>query len=139
MLHLIDSPDDPRLGPYTELRDRHLRRDHNLFVAESEFVVRRLLASACLVRSVLATAGRAEALAALRPDVDVFSASPSLMQAVIGFPFHRGVVALGERPGATAWPTPFRRALVIEDLTDVDNLGALLREQHGLRLIAATR
>ena len=127
MIHLVTDPADPRLAPYRELRDRHLRRSNGLFVAESELVVRRLLGSALRVHSVFATMSRAEILAPLRPDVDVFAADPALMKQIVGFPFHRGVLALGERPTGVTLPAKLTRVLVIEDITDVDNLGSLVR------------
>jgi tRNA G18 (ribose-2'-O)-methylase SpoU len=127
MLEYIVDPEDPRLAPYREIRDRHLRRGTGLFIAESELVVRRLLSSPLRVHSVLASSARAADLAALRPEASVLAAEPTLLKQVVGFPFHRGVLGLGYRPENVVAPAVVRRALVIEDLTDVDNLGSLMR------------
>lgn len=127
MIYRIINATDSRVALYGELRDRHLRRPSGLFVAESELVVRRLLHSSLAIHSVFTCEGRAESLAALRPDVDVFAASPEVMKHVVGFPFHRGVLALGTRPHTPELPSTCARILVIEDITDVDNLGSLLR------------
>ena len=127
MIHQITTATDPRVALYGELRDRHLRRPAGLFVAESELVVRRLLQSALEVHSVFTSESRAEALAALRPDIDIFAATPEMMKHIVGFPFHRGVLALGTRPATPELPANCARLLVIEDITDVDNLGSLIR------------
>jgi tRNA G18 (ribose-2'-O)-methylase SpoU len=128
MLHLVTDLDDPRLAFYREVKDRHLRAGVGLFVAESELVVRRLLESPLRVHSVLAVPAKAEALAALRPDVDVYAGAAPVLHRIVGFPFHRGVLALGWRPAEPPWPDQAQRTLVIEDITDVDNLGALMRD-----------
>jgi tRNA G18 (ribose-2'-O)-methylase SpoU len=57
----------------------------------------------------------------------VLAVVPAVIKQVVGFPFHRGVLALGERPENPVMPAAARRVLVLEDLTDVDNLGALMR------------
>ena len=46
---------------------------------------------------------------------------------IAGFHVHRGCLAVGERPAELAAPPGARLLVVLEDLTDVDNLGALAR------------
>ncbi len=41
---LLDSIDDPRLKPYRNLKDRELARLGGRFIAESDLIVRRLVA-----------------------------------------------------------------------------------------------
>ena len=45
MIIPVDSLDDPRLAHYRGLKDRDLARTGELFIAEGDYVVRRLLAS----------------------------------------------------------------------------------------------
>ena len=63
----IDTPGDPRLAPYRDLRTRGAGRRDGLFVAESREVVRQLLAGTRFrVHSVLLTpAGHASLAAAV--------------------------------------------------------------------------
>ena len=83
-------------------------RGRGLFVAEGRLAVERLLASRFRARSLLvidtALDGLAPALAAggdeRRPDVYV--ADSAQLRLVTGFRFHRGCLALGERPRAVA-------------------------------------
>jgi tRNA G18 (ribose-2'-O)-methylase SpoU len=124
---------DPRLDPYRQLKERRLNEEGGLFVAESELVVRKLLASGLAVRSVLLTAPRLPALAdVLRPEVPVLVAPPRLLDQVTGFHVHRGCLAVGERPAAAMVPPAARAVVVLEDLVDVDNLGAITRSAVAL-------
>jgi len=126
-LELAD-PDDPRLADYRQLKERHLNAEGGRFVAESERVVRRLVASNLTVRSVLLTPPRLATLAdALTGAFPVFVAPQAVLDAVAGFHVHRGCLAIGERPPPAPLPRGARALVVAEDLTDVDNLGALAR------------
>jgi tRNA G18 (ribose-2'-O)-methylase SpoU len=130
----VTDADDPRLADYRALKERHLNEGGGRFVAESERVVRRLLASALEVRSVLVTPPRLRALeealdapraSSARPEIYV--ATQAVVDAIAGFHVHRGCLAIGERPAARALPAGARGVVVLEDLVDVDNLGAIAR------------
>jgi tRNA G18 (ribose-2'-O)-methylase SpoU len=124
---------DPRLDPYRQLKERRLNEQGGLFIAESELVVRKLLASALPVHSVLLTAPRLHALQdVLRPEVPVLVAPQPLLDQVTGFHVHRGCLAVGERPAGARIPPAARSVVVLEDLVDVDNLGALARSAAAL-------
>ncbi len=92
-------------------------------------MVRKLLGSGLEVCSVLATETRLRALAdVLRPEnYPVYQAPQALLDAVTGFHVHRGCLAIGERPQAATVPAHARTVVVLEDLVDVDNLGASVR------------
>jgi tRNA G18 (ribose-2'-O)-methylase SpoU len=125
----IDDAGDPRLGDYRQLKEHRLAHESGRFVAESERVVRRLIASGLGVQSVLVTAPRlatlADALAGA--PFPVYLASQAVMDGVAGFHVHRGCLAIGTRPPAARLPAGARAVVVLEDLTDVDNLGAIAR------------
>lgn len=136
----IDSPADPRVADYANLRDRQLAAGAGLgdrpgvFLAEGELVVRTLIDSGRRVRSVLITPTRLEsmrdAIERLPAEVPVYLAGPGVMDGVVGFHIHRGVLAAGER-----WPEPTlaevlaraTRVLVLEGLANHDNVGGLFR------------
>jgi tRNA G18 (ribose-2'-O)-methylase SpoU len=124
----IDDVDDPRLADYRELKERRLDAQSGRFVAESERVVRRLLGSGLRVCSVLLTAPRLATLAdALDGSYPVYLASQEQLDRIAGFHVHRGCLAVGERPAPAPLPRDARALVVLEDLTDVDNLGAIAR------------
>jgi tRNA G18 (ribose-2'-O)-methylase SpoU len=124
----VSDPDDPRLADYRQLKERDLARLTGRFVAESERVVRRLLASDLRVWSVLVSAPR---LAAMHDALDgpfpVYLATQPVIDAIAGFHVHRGCLAIGERPPPRPLPDAARALVVLEDLVDVDNLGAMVR------------
>jgi tRNA G18 (ribose-2'-O)-methylase SpoU len=124
----VADPEDPRLADYRRLTERQLNAEGGRFVAESERVVRRLIGSGLTVHSVLLTPPRLATLAdALAGPFPVFVAAQPLLDAVAGFHVHRGCLAIGERPAPAPLPPDARAVVVAEDLTDVDNLGALAR------------
>jgi len=120
--------DDPRVADYRRLKERWLNAEGGRFVAESERVVRRLVGSGLRVHSVLMTAPRLATLAdALGGPFPVYLAPQELLDRIAGFHVHRGCLAIGERPAAAQIPDGARTLVVLEDLTDVDNLGAIAR------------
>lgn len=131
----LEHLDDPRLEPYRALSDRRLWRRENLFVAEGRLVLERLLALGTFrVRSVLlgaaAHAALAPTLARLDPGVPVYVTSRDELEELTGHDFHRGCLALVERPA----PLPperllddERRVVVLEGVADADNVGSVFR------------
>lgn len=126
-IDILDA-DDPRVADYRQLKERWLNAEGGRFVAESERVVRRLVGSGLGVHSALMTAPRLATLAdALGGPFPVYLAPPELLDRIAGFHVHRGCLAIGARPAAAQIPDGARTLVVLEDLTDVDNLGAIAR------------
>jgi tRNA G18 (ribose-2'-O)-methylase SpoU len=97
-LILVQSIDDPRLACYRQLNERNLTRQSGLFIAEGEKVVERLIGSPFEVASILAEPAYAMRYAVRLPSATpVYVATQELLEATIGFNFHRGVVACGRR------------------------------------------
>jgi tRNA G18 (ribose-2'-O)-methylase SpoU len=125
---------DP-LDDYRALNDpatrRQLERRGGYFVVEGLLGLEALLESRYPVRSVLATERRADRVAVLvagraplivRPDAEV--------AAVAGFDVHRGVLAAADRlplPGAADIVSGADLVVVVEGLSDHENVGALFR------------
>jgi len=99
----VTGADDPAVQLFANLRDRDLHRSgEGLFVAEGEVVVRVLATrSRFRVRSLLVDERRVASLedviAALGPEVPVHVAPQKVLDTIVGFPIHRGILALGER------------------------------------------
>ena len=132
----IDDPADMRLSDYVGLSDPQLRRrveiERGFFVAESPLVVRALLRSGRIVRSVLLTPAQHDALepALAGLAAPVYVAPPEILRQVVGFDLHRGAVASAERwlvPDPSAVLGSARRVAVLEKLTDHENLGGVFR------------
>ena len=106
----VSDAGDPRLSDYREIRDRPLAQDSGKFVAESAEVVRRLLESRLEVRSLLLSRSVLPRLRdLLRPGVPTFIVDDALVRALVGFPFHRGALAIGVRPTQLELPASLRR------------------------------
>jgi tRNA G18 (ribose-2'-O)-methylase SpoU len=130
----VASVDDSRLDEYRNVPDPELLRTHGVFVAEGRHVVRRLLTeSRFTTRSILLTPSAAESLADRLPHLDaipVFVVSQHAMNAITGFNIHRGCLAIGERPLLPSWPSlarEARRLVVLEHVSNADNVGAIFR------------
>ena len=134
----ITDPDDPRIEAYRAVRERDLAGRENRFVAEGEVVLRVLLRqSRFSVESLLLSEGRIEGLRdvtdGLPEAVPVYAASRQVMDAIVGFPIHRGVLAVAHRaPLPTAEELlaglPERALLVgLVGLANHDNVGGIFR------------
>jgi tRNA G18 (ribose-2'-O)-methylase SpoU len=120
---------DPRIADYRHLKDRDLSAEGGRFIAESERVVRRLLTSGLVTHSILLTPTRFESLKPALDDATcpVFIAAQGLLNEIAGFKVHRGCLAVGQRPSTAALPKNATTIVVLEDLVDADNLGAIVR------------
>lgn len=141
----IDDPGDDRLDDYRELPDpaaRRRRERDELFVAEGATAVERLLATDHRVRSVLVTPARLTGLRAVldRAAVPVYVAAPDVLNAVVGFDLHRGVIAAADRRPAPTIDKVLagaRSVAVLEGLNDPENLGAIARSARALGIDGA--
>lgn len=132
---VVTDPADPRVAAYRDLKDAARRRAGS-FIAESELVIRRLLLSRFPMASALLTPQRFDRLrAALPAAVPVFVAEQPVLDALVGFPLHRGALALAERgelPAVADVLLGARVVVVLEDVVDPDNVGAVFRHVAGL-------
>jgi tRNA G18 (ribose-2'-O)-methylase SpoU len=132
MIHWIELPDDPRLDPYRQVGDPARLRADGLFVAEGRLVVARLLAKPDFpLRSILVTPAALQAMRAelLAAPCDTCVCDPRMLQAITGFNFHRGCLALAERASGVPPDELFggRLLLGIERVGNPDNIGGLFR------------
>lgn len=132
----VEDPADPRLADYRDLRDVQLRKslesEHGLFIAEGEKVVRRALEAGFEPRSFLMAERWLEGLADLlaRTDAPCYVLSEALAEEVTGFHVHRGALASVHRrpqPDLDTVLADARAVLVLEDVVDHTNVGAIFR------------
>ncbi len=99
----ITDLNDPRIAIYRSLKATNQTRRLGQFVVEGEKLVARLLASRFPAVSVLVTDRHEPRLATRIPDaVPTYVVPHELVDSIVGFPFHRGVLACGQsRP----WPS----------------------------------
>lgn len=139
----VTDPADPRIADYVGLTDVVRRTKHEpaigFFLAEGELVMRRAARAGYRPRSLLIADNRdlpAE-LAAL--DCPTYVATYDVLQAVTGFDVHRGALAsFGRKPLPTAQEVlaAATRVVVLEDVNNHTNLGAVFRSAAGLGMDA---
>jgi len=134
----LDDPDDPRIDAYRDIRERDLVGRQGRFVAEGETVL-RVLAGQDRHRplSVLIAEKRREKLAPifdqLADDVPVYLADQAVLDVIVGYELHRGILALAEKapavaPDALLAGLPERAlVLVLVGIGNHDNMGGLFR------------
>ena len=131
----LERPADPRVAEYRDVPEPELIRARGLFVAEGRLVVRRLIDEGRYgVRSLLLSeAARRDLepwLSRLDPDVPVYICAADLFLDMTGFDFHRGCLALVQRPPASPLDDVLRDArlaVALEDVTNADNVGGVFR------------
>ena len=137
----ITSLDAPELEPYRTMRRSEEHRHRQIFVAEGEKVVRRLLESSLPVVSVILPEKWMQEYRPLlerRPEViTAYLAEKDLLENLVGFSMYQGVLAIGRIPrlptlaeviGASTSPRLF---VALDALTNAENLGGLVRNCAG--------
>ncbi|TAK69628.1 MAG: RNA methyltransferase [Actinomycetota bacterium] len=137
----VQDRDDPRLSDFTGLTDVAARQRREpadgIFIAEGEKVIARTVAAGYRVRCVLT---EQRWLPGLRnclgnSDIDVYVADETLLRSITGYRVHRGALASVARRPLPAVPdlvTGARRLVVLEDLVDHTNVGAVFRSAAAL-------
>lgn len=136
----IHDPSDPRIAAYRDVRERDLVGREGCFIAEGEVVLRHLVGQGPAGHRPLSLLLAAKRVAALEPlwaglpdGVPVYAAEQAVMDAIVGFALHRGILALGRR----ADPLPpdallaglGPRAVVVAacGIGNHDNMGGIFR------------
>ena len=130
----IESAEDPRVADFLSIRDRGLKRA-GTFLAEGEVVLPQLLSSPRFrPRAILLSPLQARRLAGTLPlEVPVYVASQAVLESIVGMPFHRGVLAVGERGAELTvdqvLPPTNEPSLVLGlcGVTNHDNVGGIFR------------
>jgi tRNA G18 (ribose-2'-O)-methylase SpoU len=138
----IDALADPALDDYSRLTDVALRRtqepESGLYIAESTKVIARAIEAGHRPRSVLVLEKwlpDVEPYLAGFPDVPVYVGESAVLESLTGFHLHRGALASMHRP---VLPEPrdlladARRVVVLEDIVDHTNVGAIFRSAAAL-------
>jgi tRNA G18 (ribose-2'-O)-methylase SpoU len=139
MREYVADVEDLRLADYAGLTDMELRTSlepaQGLFIAEGTRVISRAVAAGYPVRSVLVAERRLGDLPALLPQLaetgaPVYVVPDQIAERLTGYRVHRGALASLRRkplPQAAVLAAAARRVIVLEDLVDHANVGAIFR------------
>lgn len=132
---------DPRLADYVRLREvslrRHLEAEQGLFIAEGAKVIRRAIEAGYRPRSFLLAERWLDGLYDVFtrwPAVPVYVVTEDVAEQVTGFHVHRGALASLQREQRHSVEEilALQRLVVLEDIVDHTNVGAILRNAAGL-------
>ena len=127
---------DPRLADYVRLTDVHLRRSletaHGLFIAEGEKVIRRAINAGYPVRSMLVADDKLATIVDVAQQIaaPLYVVPGTVAEQLTGYRVHRGALASMQRlplPSAEAIVAGAQRIIVLEDIVDHANVGAIFR------------
>lgn len=137
----VNAADDPRLVDYRDLTDVALRRilepAGGLYIAESAKVIARALAAGHRPRSVLVQEKWLAEVEALLEgaDVPIYVVDADIAESLTGYAVHRGALAAMHRPvlpPVADVVAGARLVVVLEDIMDHTNIGAIFRAAAGL-------
>ena len=137
----LENLDREELADFRSLTDVALRRlsepQGGLYIAESSKVIARALAVGHQPRSVLVLEQLLPQVSEMLTDHDipVFVGPGELLKELTGFDMHRGALASMHRPALPAVEELLRtarRVVVLEDIVDHTNVGAIFRAVAGL-------
>ena len=116
---------------------RHLESEHGLFIAEGEKVIRRAVQAGYRPRSFLLAQRWLDGLRDVLerwPEIPVYVVTEELAEEVTGFHVHRGALASLHREQRHDLDQLLagRRLVIMEDIVDHTNVGAILRNAAGL-------
>ena len=136
-LHRDTGIDAPGLEPYKTLRRQQDHRDRGIFVAEGEKVVSRLIASELTILSVLMSPDWLEhyhdALHARPEPIDLFISSAHELSRIVGYEFHRGIMAVAAVPPDLSLDQIIASAssplllVALDNVLSAENVGVIVR------------
>ena len=136
-IYQIDSLENPELTPYRTLRHTADHEKEGIFIAEGEKVVARLMKSDLEVVSVLTTKEwfkvYSERLESRPGTISVFLGEKTLLNSIVGFHLHQGIMAVARIPKTLGLETIMNQSkrpllfVAIEGMTNSENLGVVVR------------
>jgi tRNA G18 (ribose-2'-O)-methylase SpoU len=126
--------DDVRLAPFRDLNRRTGAASTDRFVVEGRHLVKRLLNSDFTVESIVCSGRMAAEFTALalEQSVPLLIAADDLIHTLVGFEFHRGVLACGLRPQPASMPITTGTIIICPNVRDAENLGSIMRTSRAL-------
>lgn len=130
---LIEDINDPRIAAYRSLRSNTMQaNDGSTFIAEGERIARAFFASSLQAHSMLAlpqfyTRFGSEIQQKNIPPELCYVASRSMMEEIVGFKMHSGILINGKQPPRVALHKLTPPIVAVCTFADSENLGALIR------------
>lgn len=138
----ISYEDDPRIEEFCQIRERDLIRGSGQFIAEGKVILQHLLNAASEfpsfeIKKLLILENRLAGLEGLITrvpvSVPIYVAKRDVIDAIAGFPMHRGILALGSYNAPIddfSWMEKEQKSslvLVASQIANHDNIGSIFR------------
>lgn len=129
----ITSIEDERIALYKSLKFTPAEHtEQNVFIAEGPIVVSNLLTSSLNVKSFFSTPEyycefNDKIIAKKIPEENIFKADKGLMNHIVGFNLHYGVLAIGEQPLNAKLSDLGDVIVVFNGIVNSENIGAIIR------------
>lgn len=138
----ISDESDPRIEEFCQIRERDLVRNSGQFIAEGKVVLQHLLDTVLKrtkfkIEKLLILENRLAGLESLLSKVPVgvpvYTAKRNVLDAIAGFPMHRGILALGSYDaggGNFDWAEDEQDTsliLIASQIANHDNMGSIFR------------
>ena len=138
----IVSLDDSRLQPYKEMRQQYDQYQQEIFVAEGDKVMHRVLESDVQIVSALLLPkwlNEFEPLFAKRPEaIELFTAERPLLENLIGYKHYQGLLAVCRVPCPSSIEQVIARAprpsffVATDEIKNAEKLGVIVRNAAAL-------
>ncbi|MFC4225264.1 TrmH family RNA methyltransferase [Lysinibacter cavernae] len=138
----VDRLDLPQLASFAKLTDVNLRRVQEpkagMYVAEGSKVIARAIEAGHIPQAVLLEekwVEQVEPILAGHPDVEVFVGTAAVLEELTGYAVHRGALAAMIRPQLPPVIDLLKdasRVIILEDIVDHTNVGAIFRSVAAL-------
>jgi len=129
----ISDANDPRLEAYRNLKATNATRYSGRLIAEGDKLVHRLISSGLAIDSLLLAEPYVAEFSSLVPfETPLYVVAAPHIDQIVGFNFHRGVLASAARPENARLDEICRRSprltlVALPEVHDPENLGAILR------------
>ena len=133
MIEIINDIDDLRIESFRSLRFPKISQDSQKnIVIEGERVFRALLKSNLKITIIFALSDffikfQREIHTRTDSTTHLYTCSRELMDQIVGFKMHKGILALAEHPGYSVLKDMGNRIVALNGISDAENVGSITR------------
>jgi len=130
----VETIDLPEVQIYRKLRENAFSKEGS-FVADSPKAVNLLIESGVEVKSIFATPEYYKKYKAFLKDYTIpvaYVAPKSLLEQIVGHRLHHNVMMHGIRPGESPLDALGPRIIMLDEISNTDNIGAIARSAAAL-------
>lgn len=117
---------DPRIKEFISIKDKNLIAE-NLFIAETHKVIHKAIKSKYEVLKILCTTEYYDENIELLGNLNIYTASKNLLENIVGFKLHHGVMALFKNESLKDLKELGNKIMIYNGVTSPENVGTITR------------